>query len=339
MAVGAEQVRTQEEATAERFSPKLLDKYVLPKVALTVIIVASAAGILLSGLRGGQSALGPLAVKWIAFLALAAWTGTLFWRTLILPAAIGFRPTATAVGYGLSQIARFRRLEGAVVPLVLVATGWSLYLINLNGAAHFDPATQVSGWAQAAAVTLLGALGIMHLGRPAAPADLDELSAERRRSTVLLILCLGLITANAFVEVSLQEAAPTWPLVLNRWIHLAAFSVWFGGAIWNIFIAVPSGRERLHLDTIIAANAQLERFRWTVRFILPAILATGLIQAYQIVGLNLAVLTGSVFGWFILFKLGTIAALVVIFITCPMWRACSPVAGVCNLDDIMGEDG
>src|SRR5690606_13347924 len=33
-------------------------------------------------------------------------------------------------------------------------------------------------------------------------------------------------------------------------------------------------------------------------------------------------------------KLGLSAALVVIFITCPLYRACSPVRGACDLDDL-----
>lgn len=322
--------------TAEKVvSSKILDKYVLPKVALTVIIFASAAGVALSGLREGQTALVPLAVRWVAFLTLAAWTGTLFWRTLILHGAIGKRQTEMSVAYGVSQIERFRRLENFVVP-VLLATA-ALNLIISAGTPGAAAASHLPGWAKAAAVCILGALSALHVLRPAAPTDWAGIAGERVRAALLLVICFGLLAVNSAVEVALQEPTLTVPLAINRWFHLAAFSVWFGGAIWNIFIAVPTGRDRLHLDTIIAANAQLEGFRWTVRFILPTIILTGLIQAYHIVGFSLTALTGTELGWFILFKAGTIIALIAIFITCPMWRACSPVAGVCNLDDIVGE--
>jgi len=42
----------------------------------------------------------------------------------------------------------------------------------------------------------------------------------------------------------------------------------------------------------------------------------------------------STIGLAILAKLGFVALLFVIFKTCPMWRACSPIDGVCDLEDL-----
>jgi len=45
-------------------------------------------------------------------------------------------------------------------------------------------------------------------------------------------------------------------------------------------------------------------------------------------------LRASSFGLLILAKLALVIALIGIFLTCPMWRACSPIAGMCELEDL-----
>lgn len=84
----------------------------------------------------------------------------------------------------------------------------------------------------------------------------------------------------------------------------------------------------------MAAGQQLERFRVAVRLILPTLILTGLWQAYRYVGFSLSALTGSTIGLLILAKVALVVALVVIFLTCPMWRACSPIAGMCKMEDL-----
>jgi putative copper resistance protein D len=119
-----------------------------------------------------------------------------------------------------------------------------------------------------------------------------------------------------------------------RTIHLAAFGMWFGGAVWNVFITVPAARNIVSLPVVIAASQQLERFRIAVRIILPTLIITGLIQAYAYVGFSLRALTAPTFGLLILTKLILVMILIGVFITCPMWRACSPISGMCKIDDL-----
>jgi putative copper resistance protein D len=71
---------------------------------------------------------------------------------------------------------------------------------------------------------------------------------------------------------------------------------------------------------------------------LPTLIITGFIQAYRYVGFNLNALTTSIFGWLILTKLLLIGVLIVVFLTCPMWRACSPISGMCKLDDLYAKE-
>ncbi len=155
-----------------------------------------------------------------------------------------------------------------------------------------------------------------------------------RRAAILSAMALALL---ALAEVSAEGMAPgrdvlLWALV--RAVHLLAFGAWFGGAAWNIFINAASGRETLCLDTVIASHLQLEGFRKVVRVAFPTIVLTGLVQAGFLSGPNLGFFVGTGIGLAVLTKLGLAGALVVIFFTCPMWGACSPIAGVCNLEDL-----
>jgi putative copper resistance protein D len=80
-----------------------------------------------------------------------------------------------------------------------------------------------------------------------------------------------------------------------------------------------------------AAGEQLERFRWAVRFVIPTVLLTGLYQAVDALGVGAAAYVESLLGLAVLGKLAVVGVLFVIFKLCPMWRACSPIDGVCDL--------
>ncbi|ACV49376.1 hypothetical protein [Halomicrobium mukohataei] len=123
-----------------------------------------------------------------------------------------------------------------------------------------------------------------------------------------------------------------------RILHLTAFAVWVGGAVWNIFVAVPTGQKRPTIGVVRAAGQQLERFRWAVRFIVPTLLVTGLFQAVDSLGTAVTSYLGSGVGVAVLAKVGCIGLLVVMFKLCPMWRACSPIEGVCELDGLGESD-
>ena len=165
------------------------------------------------------------------------------------------------------------------------------------------------------------------------PVDNDNPFRERSAARVLLALLLLDAFVIAAFDVNLSQNGQAWPLLV-RTIHLAAFGMWFGGAVWNIFITVPAARNIVSLPVVLAASQQLERFRISVRIILPTLIITGLIQAYPYVGLDPQALVATTFGRLILTKMILIVVLVGVFITCPMWRACSPISGMCKIDDL-----
>ena len=143
------------------------------------------------------------------------------------------------------------------------------------------------------------------------------------------------VVLTATAAVSLRSGGA--PAVGVRSLHLLAFAVWVGGAVWNIFVAVPTGQEHPTPPVVRAAGQQLERFRWAVRFVIPTIALTGVYQAVDGLGVSSAVYLDSLLGLVVLSKLGLIGVLFVIFKLCPMWRACSPIDGVCDLAD--ADDG
>jgi putative copper resistance protein D len=153
------------------------------------------------------------------------------------------------------------------------------------------------------------------------------------------VAAVSLIVAIVLVGTwSLSDAGTDWHGLI-RLAHLSAFSLWLGGALWNISVAMPAGREHPDVIAVLAGARQLDRFRWVVRFSLPTIIVTGLVMA--------GVYTVLPIEWWMTFpgiliplKVLAIIALVVVFITCPLFRQCSPVQGICNIDDLadMGSD-
>jgi len=114
-----------------------------------------------------------------------------------------------------------------------------------------------------------------------------------------------------------------------------AFAAWLGGALFNLGAAVPAGRLHANIDAVVAGARQLERFRWVVRVALPTVIVTGVWMALRYAGVGNSFWISGL-GLLVPVKLLLIMVLVVIFITCPLYRACSPVRGVCNVDDLGG---
>jgi hypothetical protein len=313
-------------ADAIKKAPRVLDKYMLPRVAFVVITLASMTGAALTGLRHGMDGWGPLALRWATMWTLALLAGSEAWKIFYLRPSVNVRPMAGAIDYAEAMIQLHRKWQRA-----LSATAIVLALADLAYYAVTRPGTR--SWAALGAIALAAALSAAAAGWRRAPET-------RRQDTPSIITLIGLavtIIALAGLDVTLQSAppnTPVWLLVANRSLHLFAFSAWLGGALWNIAIAVPAGMSRAGMDTVILANFQLERFRVVVRTVFPTIVATGLVQAWAMFGWHWQSLFSTLWGYLILAKLGLILVLVAVFITCPMWRACSPIRGVCNLDDL-----
>lgn len=304
-------------------STDLFDRYLLPKIALAVILTGSLLGTWVSGRFGGQSLAVTLA-KWSYLVAVGVLTGGLVWKHCFV------RPRdleANAGNYCGEMYARFDRIAVGAVALLAV-TGpiiLAAYVSVLGtGPLTIGLGAMLAAWLGTVAVTV----------RRSATAD-----AQFRSPTGLLALALALsvVAGTGIAEVSLRGFDPIAAGV--RTTHLFAFAAWIGGAVWNIFVAVPTGQKRPTTAVVRAAGDQLERFRWTVRFIIPLIFLTGLYQAITVLGVGIESYAGTPVGWAVIAKIGIIGLLAVIFKLCPMWRACSPIEGVCDLEGTGADAG
>jgi hypothetical protein len=308
--------------SVEAASDDLFDRYTLPKIALTIILTASLAGTVLTLRLGGGESLAVVLAKWGYLVSLGVLVGGLCWKH-------GFvRPQD--LDEGTSEYCR--RMYDRFDRIALLATGG---LVVTGGVVLARYWQSVPGAALPAGVTLFfgGLLVVLAASQYRTQPVGEQFRGPRGVSA--LALAVGLLVATAAAEVALRYG--TVGLAAVRTLHLLAFGLWLGGAVWNIFVAVPTGQESPTVPVVRAAGQQLERFRWAVRLIFPTIFLTGLYQAYAALGDSLVVYLGSTLGLLVLGKLGLIAVLVVIFKLCPMWRACSPIEGVCDLEE-MGQD-
>jgi len=152
-----------------------------------------------------------------------------------------------------------------------------------------------------------------------------------------------ILAAEAFAVAALPLSAWAWrdtvggsgPAAL-RALHHRAFSLWLGGALFTLGAAVPAGVKPANLDAVIAGGRQRERFRWKVRFSLPTVILIGIPMALHFLSPARNVWRNGL-GLIVPLKIGLILALIVSFITNPLYRACSPVRGVCKLDGLHGK--
>jgi putative copper resistance protein D len=283
----------------------------LPKVAFTLISLASLGGAIFTGLGFGLEA-PALGLRWFALWALALAGGFLAWRLFYLREherdlqdADVHRLTTTALQHA-DRVARVVGILLVVASFGTLAVGYLEYLPIVR-------------------YLVVGgtfALGILML------------TGVTRRGTSGVMLALSAILVVSWAVV---DAGTDWHGLI-RIAHLTAFSLWLGGALWNIAVAMPSGRAHPDVPSVLTGARQLDRFRWVVRFALPTIIVTGLAMA--------GVYTVLPIEWWLTFpgiliplKVLAIVALVVVFITCPLFRQCSPVQGVCNVDDLANAKG
>lgn len=302
---------------------ELFDKYLLPKVALAFILAASLIGTWVTGTLSHQGVGVVTLAKWVYLVAFGVLVGGLVWKHwFVRPQDVG----SAAFDYCAEMYRRFDRIAAGVL-IALVVTG----PVVVDGYAAVLGAAPI--------VIVLGGLVVGTVVGTAVMARRSAEVDEEFRSLVglsTLLLALGALTLTALAEVSLQRVGPfADPMaVFVRALHLLAFAVWVGGAVWNIFVAVPTGQRRPTTAAVQAAGEQLERFRWAVRLTIPTIVATGVYQAVDALGMGASPYLNSVVGLAVVVKLGYVGLLVLIFVTCPMWRACSPIDGVCDLEDL-----
>lgn len=305
---------------------QLLDKYALPKVALTVIAISSLVGTWLTMTTHGAGAWSSVLPRWLHLVSFGLLAGGYMWKGLFTQPAHRPAQSAYVAAFVRAQFARFRRLAWVVLGVYFVTGLFDLVRFSEMGV----------GWPiwLGAALMVAITLVVMHelyLRRP------DDPFAERPEARLVLGLLVIDALFQAIFDVALSQGGAWWPLLV-RWLHLTAFGLWIGGAVWNIFITVPAARQTIAIPVVVAAGRQLERFRVVVRMILPTLIVTGLIQAYRYVGFSLDALLYSSIGHVILIKIGLVLVLIGVFLTCPLWRACSPISGMCKLDELYDAD-
>lgn len=277
----------------------------LPKMAFLLISIASLVGVYFTGRMHGLEGF-PLFWRWTAFWSLALPTGMLAWRLFYLRRGEAGLASDRVAALHDALIARVRLITRFLAPLLLAGATAPLL------------ANYLESW-QAWSLTAGGAA-----------LALLVLFAHRSRTVAMagFLLGLGLLAVWSWAD----SNGSTY-LALVRAAHLWAFAAWLGGALFNLAAAVPAGRRHVNLDAVVAGARQLERFRWVVRTSLPTIVLTGVWMALRYGGI-LSPFWRDGLGLLVPLKLGLILALVVIFITCPLYRACSPVRGVCALEDL-----
>ncbi len=281
----------------------------LPRMAFLLISIASLVGVFFTGRMHGLTGF-PLVWRWTALWSLALVTGFLSWRAFYL------RRSEIDLNEG-----RVAALHDALIGRVRIV-GRYLAVFLLLGATAPLLVGYLSGW-QAWSLVLGG-------------FALAAVSLLAHRSRVLAALGV-VVGAGLLVLWSAADSYGALNLTLIRGVHLIAFAMWLGGALFNLGAAVPAGRKHANIHAVVAGARQLERFRWVVRFSLPTVIGTGLWMALRYASITSPFWREGI-GLLIPLKLGLIVALVVIFITCPLYRACSPVRGVCNLNDLEAGD-
>ncbi|QLD85682.1 hypothetical protein HWV23_08070 [Natronomonas halophila] len=309
--------------TAAERTDALFDRYTLPKIALAVILAASVVGTWVSTTRNGSTAPILTAAKWGYLVAMGVLTGGLVWKHgFVRPADLG----DGAADYCAEMYARFDDIAAGAI--AVLAVGGAVVFREYLGV--FGVTVPVVGYG----TLVLAWLGLA--GVSTYRSDTVERQFRSPTGLAALALAVAVVVATAIAEVAMVGLDPVAAGV--RVLHLLTFALWIGGAVWNIFVAVPTGQKQPTVEVVRAAGQQLERFRWAVRFIIPTLFVTGLYQAVEGFGTNLGWYLGSVVGAAILAKIGFIGLLVVIFKLCPMWRACSPIEGVCDIEDLGGDD-
>lgn len=106
------------------WSPQLLDRYVLPKIALAVIIVASFVGTWLTMTTHGAGEWQQVLSRWLHLNTLGLLAGGYLWKTMFARPATQADRRAAFITFTAGQFHRFRRLTRVALPLFVASTLW-----------------------------------------------------------------------------------------------------------------------------------------------------------------------------------------------------------------------
>ena len=210
-------------------STRLLDKYVLPKVALTVIIIASFIGTWLTMSTHGAGTWFQVSTRWLHLVSFAALAGIYVEGAVRSPDK---RAGAAALLYPI--YGRF------LCPFSPVGTNRFAPVCGHGRLRPFRFAAWGVGWLVWLEIAIL-AMIVLAIGADAYGRGRNDPFAERNlaRLTLLFLLLNALVQAgfdvilaqdgDTAVAGSLAAPGRLWPLVWR--------------AVWNIFITVPAARS------------------------------------------------------------------------------------------------
>lgn len=284
--------------------PAVLDVHLLPKVALVLVSLASLLGTALTMSTHGAGWLWVLP-RWISFYSVAVATGTSLWWGWF----VRHEPES-----GEAELtARFLDAEARRFRGILRVAG----LAALASAPHllfFLP--RVEGDLLATGLFAVAIPLTAHLAASASHPSVPSQGAWKRQPRCVFLCGAALLATQAALDARLTFPALP-PAMLLRSAHLLAFGLWLGGAVANLFVAIPAAQAEPTVPVVVCAAKQLERFRRVVRWVLPTLLGTGLLQAYPYLGTHPAGLPHTSAGLLIAAKLGLLLVLVVVFIPAP----------------------
>lgn len=298
----------------------LVNRHLLPRMAFVLLLLTSLAGVAITmGTHGAPA--GWTILRWMHLVATALVAGGSLWWAAFVRAEAEAGAAPSVEQFAHREVGRFlRALRGWV--LVMLGTAPHLVFFTGRGVREF---AILHGALVLAVAGLIGS-GVL------CPRHRAKGWADPRR-WLLLAGGVAVLSVAAATDAFLQAPGAFWPLVV-RTVHVVAFGLWLGGAAWNLWVAIPAAQQDPQGPVVLAAARQLERFRWVVRVVLPTLVLTGILQAVPYAGGNLGGLVATWPGRLVLLKAGALLGLVGIFVTCPLWRACSPVRGMCDVRDL-----
>jgi len=255
-----------------------------PRIVLGLLLAASFAGIWVTH---WAAPLGDRIVAWLFVVSLGLLAGGWYWRVVLFD--------ETAVGDEADRAFvrdRWRRVE--TVTVVAVTIAGAAYLASLVD----GPGPGIGRVAVAAGV---GATPVLWLLGRWSPVSEHGRRAARVRVLILLV-AVGTLAGFAWVETG--TTAADWAV---RTGHVAAFSLWFGGAVWHNAVVLPAIRSRPGARE--ALKAQARRFRGHLPVVVPLLFLTGLYQVDRLLGLAVESLLGSSIGHLVGLKVLVLALL------------------------------
>jgi hypothetical protein len=167
-------------------------------------------------------------MRWLHLISFATLAGGFMWKALFARPAQKQTQQPYFAQFTAASFARFRRIAQIALPIFGITAVYDLLRFAGWGAGQI---VKVEIYLLAMIVLAAGVDVYGH--RPNNPFT------QRNLARLILLLLLMDALVQAGFDVTLAQGGGMWPWLV-RWLHLAAFGLWFGGAMWNIFITVPA---------------------------------------------------------------------------------------------------